>query len=294
MLTCAYSNLLVCTDGSDFSAGALREGIRIAKECGARLTILSVIDFNPEFEALAPDLTERMEEEAAKIVRAGQAMAERESVPCDGLLRRGEAPYLEIADEALRRKADLVVMGRRGRTGLKRLLMGSVTKRVIGHAPCNILVVPKAAQILNRNVLVATDGSTFSRAAAAEAIGIAKTYGSMLYVISVVRAESREPFDIVSSHMPKDMVAGHEATTAEANVREVRDLAEKSGVTAHGILLGGNIADVIVETSNAKNIDLVVLGSHGRTGVERLLMGSVAERVVGSVACATLVVKAKP
>lgn len=294
MLKCAYGNLLVCTDGSEFSEGALRESIRISRDCGARMTVLSVIDFNPEFETLAPDLMERMETEAFNVVNAAREAAVRDAVSCEAVVRRGDSPYIEIADEAAERKADLIVMGRRGRTGLKRLLMGSVTKRVIGHAPCNILVVPKSARILNRNILVATDGSTFSRAAAVEAVGIAKTYGAMLYVITVLRAETHAPLDIVSSEMQRGLVAGHEASNAEANIREVKKLAEESGITAHGILLAGSIADVIVETSVSRNIDLVVLGSHGRTGVDRLLMGSVAERVVGNVSCATLVVKAKP
>ena len=80
----------------------------------------------------------------------------------------------------------MIILGRRGRTGLKRLMMGSVTARVIGHAACNVLVVPRAAKVEFKNILVATDGSKYSAAAASEAIGLAKRNGSKLTVISVV------------------------------------------------------------------------------------------------------------
>ena len=60
----------------------------------------------------------------------------------------------------------MIVMGRRGRTGLKRLMMGSETAKTIGHAPCNVLVVPRAAKLEFKNILIATDGSKYSAAAA--------------------------------------------------------------------------------------------------------------------------------
>ena len=110
----------------------------------------------------------------------------------------------------------MIIMGRRGRTGLKRLMMGSVTARVIGHAPCNVVVVPRAAKLEFRNVVVATDGSKYSDAAASEAISIAKLCGANLIVISVVPSEEAA---IVHSEMQKGLIADKELHEGEKNVK---------------------------------------------------------------------------
>jgi len=285
------SHMIICTDGSEYSEGAVREGIGLAKKNKARVTALSVIDFNAEFDALAPDLLEKMEEQAGGYVRAVKFRAEEEGVVAAATVIRSETPFLAIAEEASRLKSDLIVTGRRGRTGLKSLLMGSVTKRTIGHAPCNVLVVPKDAVLTCRNILVATDGSRHSEAAAREAVSMAGSCGATLVIVAAVQAESSAPLDIVSSQMQKDLIADRELTTAENNIRLVKELADKAQVRATSCIYAGRPGDVIVHVAREKKADLIIVGSHGRTGLDRILLGSVAERVIGVADCATLVVK---
>lgn len=287
------SHILICTDGSEYSEGAVREGLLLAKRQQAKVTALTVIDFNAEFDALAPNLLEKMEEEAADHVRRVKALAEKEGISCKAMVVRSETPYLSIAEEASTRAADLIVMGRRGRTGLKRLLIGSVAKRTIGHAPCNVLVIPRKAVLACRTILVATDGSKFSEAAATEAVAMAKNCGAGLVVVTAVHAESTAPLDIVSSNMQKDMIAGREMAAAENNVKFVKELAEKANVAVSMLIYAGSPADVIIHAAEEKKADLIVVGSHGRTGIDRLLLGSVAERVIGTAGCATLIVKSR-
>ena len=287
------SHLLICTDGSEYSEGAVREGIRFAKKRSARITAFSVIDFNAEFDALAPDLLEKIEEQAAGYVRGVKTQAEKEGVVCAALVARSENPFLAIAEEASRVNADLIVMGRRGRTGLKRLLVGSVAKRTIGHAPCSVLVVPRNAVLSCRDILVATDGSSYSEAASREAVAMAKDCGANLTVVTAMHAESSAPLDIVSSQMQKDMIAGREMTAGEVNIRFVRRLAEEQQIKISALIYGGSPADVIIHSARERKADLIVVGSHGRTGLDRILLGSVAERIIGTADCATLVVKAR-
>ena len=187
----------------------------------------------------------------------------------------------------------MIIMGRRGRTGFKRLMMGSVTAKVIGHAPCNVLVVPRAARLELRNILVATDGSRYSDAAASEAISIAKQCGANLVVVSVVPSEAESPFDIVHSEMQKGLIADKEFQEAEKNIKSVKNLAEKEGINVSGFILAGRPYEAIIDTAKEKRADLIVVGSHGRTGIARLLMGSVTERVIGHAECAVLIVKFK-
>jgi nucleotide-binding universal stress UspA family protein len=80
---------------------------------------------------------------------------------------------------------------------------------------------------------------------------------------------------------------------AEKNVKAVKEAALKEAVAVKAFVMSGRSADAIIEIARDKNADLIVLGSHGRTGLEKLLMGSVAERVIVLSSCAVLVVKAK-
>jgi nucleotide-binding universal stress UspA family protein len=134
--------ILVATDGSKFSEAAIAEAINMAKVCLSKLFIIAVIEANPEFEALAPQLMEKAEQETHDYLQSLKAKAKNEGIDCDTISHEGEEPYKFIVEEAEKNKIDMIVMGSHGRTGLKRLLMGSVTARVIGHAPCKVLVVP--------------------------------------------------------------------------------------------------------------------------------------------------------
>ncbi len=289
--TTRIEKILLSTDGSEYSEGAIREAINLAKKCSSKLTALSVIDTNPEFDVLAPQIVEKKEKAARQTLDTVQARARQEGVNCDTVVHEGEEPYKYIVDEAIKSKSTMIVMGRRGRTGLKRLVMGSVTARVIGHAPCNVLVVPKAAQLEFKNILVATDGSKYSDAAASEALGLAKRNGSALTVISVVPSELMTPADIDFTITQRELIAEKEMREAEKNAKAVKEAAQKEGVAVKAFVLSGRPAEAIIETAQEKKADLIVLGSHGRTGVERLLMGSVAERVIVLASCPVLVVK---
>jgi nucleotide-binding universal stress UspA family protein len=271
--TGSFKNLLLATDGSEFSEGAVREAIRVAGESGAKLTALTVVEFNPEFEALAPDAVEKMETDARKYIDSVGARAEKEGVTCEALVRRGVSPLEQIVEEAGKVKADAIVMGRRGRTGIMRILMGSVTARVVGHSPVNVFVVPRAGELTFKNILVATDGSSYGDAASSEAVSMAKASGGSLIAISV--AEDEKAMD-----------------QAKANAEKVKKIADKEGVKAETMVEKGRAYEAIVSAAKNKGCDLIVVGSHGRTGVTRLLMGSVAERVIGHAEGSVLVVKA--
>ncbi len=287
------NNILICTDGSEFSQGAIREGLSLVKKTGAKVTAVSVLDFNPELQALAPDLIDKMETDIRKHLSEIREKAKEESIELTAFTVLSATPYVEIVKEAQRIGADLIVMGRRGKTGLKKLLIGSVTKRVIGQAPCSVLVVPREAKLLCRNIFCATDGSVYGDAAAAEAVMIAKRCGAELTFISVVHAETASAFDIVHSQMRHDLIAENELRAAESGLKSAREFAHKENVGYESMILAGRPYDVIISSAREKGADLIVMGSHGRTGLDKLLMGSVAERVVGSSECAVLVVKAR-
>ncbi len=286
--------LLLSTDGSDFSEGAIREAIALAKECSSKLFIVSVVETNPEYETLAPQLVEKEIQKAKDLLTSIKERVSKEGVDCETIVRQGEDSYSYIVDEASKRGAEMIIMGRRGRTGLKRLVMGSVTAKVIGHASCDVLVVPKEAKVGLKRILLATDGSRYSEKAAVKAIGMAKRTGAHLVVVSVVPSESISPLDIVHSEMHRDLIAEKEQKAAQCYIDGVREKADKDGVRIEGLILEGRPYEAITSVASEKKADLIVIGSHGKTGLEKLLMGSVAERVIVLSPCAVLVVKARP
>lgn len=265
--------LLLSADGSVLCEGAVREAINLAKTCGSKLYIISVAEVPefPEFIA-TPSMAEKLEADTKRYLESLKEKAEKEGVSCEILVRSGVEPYQYIVDEAAKNNVEIIIMGRRGRTGLQRLMMGSVTAKVIGHAPCKFLVVPKDAKLTFEKILIATDGSIYSELASREAISIAKRSGGSLIALSVAKRDENLP-------------------VAKESVDMVRQVAEREGIKVEALTLKGEPYEVIVKTAEQKNAGLIVVGSYGRTGIERLLMGSVTERVIGHSGCAVLVVK---
>lgn len=266
--------LLLATDRSGFSEGAVREAINFADKCSSRLYVISVLETNPEYETIGASAYQKEEEEATTYLQAVKARACRQGIYyCESILDYGEEPCQRIIDEALEKKVDMIIIGRRGRSGLMKVLMGSVAARVISHAPCKVLVVPRAARIECRNILVAVDGSTHSDAAASEAIGIAKRCGSRIIALSSVHSEQDLP-------------------EAKAIVDEVVESARTEGIAAEALTPVGRSHDVIVETACGRGVDLIVMGTYGKTGLRKFLMGSSTKKVVGHAGCGVLVVRA--
>ena len=266
--------LLVATDGSTYSENAVKEAIHLAKKCSSRLFALSVVITNLEFEVTMPQVVEKEEKKAREHLESIKARASQEGIDCDISVIHGDEPYQDIVRLASENHVDMIIVGRHGRTGLLRLMMGSVAAKLIDHAPCNVLVVSPTARIEFKTILIATDGSRYSEAAVREAIGIAKGCNSHLVAVSVASSEV-------------------EVIPAKENVEKTAALASKEGVKAEGLTVFGKPYEAIIETAKQKGADLIVVGSHGRKGLERLLMGSVTERVIGHTEVGVLVVKTR-
>lgn len=266
--------LLLATDGSEFSEGAIREAIKFAAQCSSKLYAMSVIEILVESEAFPPQKIEDLREaEAKKHLEAVRSRALKEKVDCEIIISHGD-PEQEIIEEAARRGVDMVIVGRRGTRRIERLLMGEVAAKVIGQVRCKVLVVPRAAVIGYKNILVATDGSGHSMAAVEEATKIAKKCGSRLLIISAARD-------------------GSELQEAETNAVIAAELAKKEGVSAETLTPVGRSYDVIVETAGGRGMDLIVMGTFGKSGIRKMLMGSSTEKVIGKAGCAVLIVKGK-
>ncbi len=267
-----WKKLLVCTDGSPESRDTVRVGLDLGRRCDAQVLVFQALDINPEFEAVAPELMPRVEEEIRAWLEALKAEAAARGMSIDTRWRRRVPAYAAILEEAAEMEADLILMGRHGRSGLAQLLLGSVTGRVIGHSPVNVLVVPKDAPSTFAKVLIANDGSPYGNAAWEEALSLARGSGGALYGICVAREEGDIP-------------------EADAILKKMLAAGNEQGVPVTAVMPQGSAPDdAIVQAALKYGVDLIIIGSHGRTGLSRLLMGSVTERVIGQAPCPVLVV----
>lgn len=271
-----FERMLVATDHSPFSAGALRQAISLAQRGNRPLYAMTVLVSNPEYESLAPQLLEKEKSDALTHLEQVKGQAAQAGVKCEALLGYGTSVHEELANEAERSQMDIIIIGRRGKSGLMRLMMGSTTAKVLGYAPCCVLVTPRSAVIEGRGILLAVDGSRHSHMAAMATVQTAKYLNAPVTTISVVHTEHKE-----TRHQE-----------AENIVKQICGVLHKEGIHCEGKTLTGRYAETIVETARTLGCDLIVMGSHGRTGLEKMLIGSVSERVIGLSECAVLVVKA--
>jgi nucleotide-binding universal stress UspA family protein len=135
-------NILVALDGSTYSDAALEQAISLGRICNSTIYAITVVDLYPEQMEVAPALMEKMSQDGREILDKAKKRIEEENIACETIIHMGGQPHEFIVQEAKDKSIDLIVMGTHGRTGLKKLVMGSVVQRVIGNAPCSVLVVP--------------------------------------------------------------------------------------------------------------------------------------------------------
>jgi nucleotide-binding universal stress UspA family protein len=264
--------IVVATDGSAYSDGSIRVGLAYGQRLQAEVFGLSVVIHSPEYETFVPDLEALSIQRAQAALESFHAAAGQDASVI--VLKAGD-PAEGIVEGASQAGADMIVIGRRGKRGLARSHVGDATVKVIGRAACPVLVVPQIGQMWSSRILLATDGSECSVAAADAAGNIARQSGLPITVVSVV----------TSSHSDARRNAAQETVD-----RKVAKFSEM-GLQVDGKVLEGQPDEVIVRAVGETGADLVVMGSHGRTGLKKILMGSVSERVIGQVTCPVLVVK---
>ncbi len=139
-----------------------------------------------------------------------------------------------------------------------------------------------------QKILVPTDGSEHSIRAAEYAISVAKTHNAQVMLVYVV---DEVVIDQFSKAAERDVVEAELKNDGQRFIHYVVGLAEKEGVKSTSMLVKGRPFEQIVNITKSFDIDLVVMGTYGRRGPERILIGSVAERVIEYAPCPVLVIK---
>jgi nucleotide-binding universal stress UspA family protein len=236
-----------------------------------------------------PDVMSSSELLMASIERQGQELldrvavqAERAGVSYTTLLKWGNVPET-ILQTAAEEDCELITVGSRVVTGLKRLVVGRTLNAVAAKAQCPVLIIkhppaPRAGLALWRRILVATGGSPWSDVAVDHALDLARTLDLAVCLLCVDAGRVRFSFPSATSEA-KNTLALAEARAAAA------------GVTYEAHLGYGNIAETIREAATSWACDAIILGSRGLTGFKRLMLGSISNAVTAKTLLPVLIVK---
>lgn len=295
--------ILYPTDFSDCASQALPCALRLAERHDAQLHLLHALVLHeadpgnaayrlPDMEELYEALEQRARDNMTDAVErhSGDGLEMRQA------LVRGISAASTILDYAEEKKIDLVVMGTHGRRGLRRLLLGSVTEEVVRVAPCPVLTVPQreAGRFSRgeaRRLLVPVDFSEHARLALSYARELATVYDAELHLLHIVD-------DVVYPDFYPPVMPSGGALTDELRDQSMERMRlmlaslDLLDTPTHAHVRGGRAAPTIAEFAEEISADLIVIASHGLTGLSHMLLGSVTEQVVRRSPCPVFTVKA--
>jgi nucleotide-binding universal stress UspA family protein len=282
-----FRKVLVPVDGSESSFHALEQAFQFSSTEKSWITVVCVAPYyQGDLDTLVAGdkLQARMRQPCEKaLIKAREIAARKGHTIKTVLLEEGE-PSSRIVDLADAEHTEMIIIGRSGHSNLERVFVGSVTQRVIGHSHGDVVVVPNGVPLAWKKIMVATDGSPCSLAAIERAVYFAKAYDSEIDVVSVADIPAEfygEAPDLTEEF--ERMAKGY----ADAAVQICRD----KGITATSQVVEGVAYKAIPDLAKKLGSQVIIVGSHGRTGMRRLLMGSVAEKVIGIASCPVLVAR---
>ena len=207
---------------------------------------------------------------------------------------RSGQPFVQIMAYAKEYEIDVIVTGTHGRSGLSHALIGSLAERVVRQAPCPVLTVRPEGNTTIRiqRILFPTDFSTNSATATKYACELATRFDAELHLLHTLEVHpAATPEFAMGLALPSRIAESRAA--AEESLAGVLDPQWSAGRKVVDAILEGSPKVEIVRYARKQNIDLIVLSTHGRSGLDHVIMGSVAENVVRTAPCPVLTVRPK-
>jgi nucleotide-binding universal stress UspA family protein len=278
--------LLVPLDGSSLSEAVLPLAEALAHDTGAELVFLQAL----RAQGSLPLEAKAQEDAEAYLYRT------TETRTALGLAARWvvwyDDPDQAIVDAATVNEVDLIVMATHGRGGLGRLLLGSVAERVVRRAPAPVLLVrdhsTQAREVVGK-ILVPLDRSRLSEGVLSVVERLAGSRGAG---VCLVHAVEPGPPPLAGVPLPAEDLMGRWVAEAEDHLARVAERLEAQDIAVTCVVRTGAPPDVILRCASEAGAGLVAMTTHGRTGLDRLLMGSVAEQIVRAAPTPVLLWKA--
>jgi nucleotide-binding universal stress UspA family protein len=295
-----FSRILVGVEDSEPSRDAVALAARLAQEHGGRLALCHAVNWRPMIAEIAstgavvdpdPIVDELRAAGEAALARAGRIAADA-GVAAEPHRFEGD-PAEAIVGFAAENGCSLIVMGTHGRKGLGHLVLGSTTEAVLRYSTIPVLTVHAGAK------LAAAARRCFERIV----VGVDDSQPSDAAIETIVDLPTEDRREVIfcSAADGQDVIGGrgyyyaevHEALHEHAQyvVDKAVALARAHGVAAEGRVVDGSAERALIDAATDRSADLIVLGSHGRRGMRRFFLGSVAESVVRSALIPVLVAR---
>lgn len=296
-----FKKIFVAIDFSTTADEALRQAHHRALSSHAKLAVCHIIPNELRTNILLPHITRiaalKFPLETAVAARAvTERVAEitgRTEEGFDLIVDDGN-PQATILSHAEKWKADLVVMGSHGQTSAAEILLGSVTNSVLRHAHCPVLIV-RSGKYLNR-IVAGTDFSDSALPAITAAAEECERTGAKLTVVhslDLVWAAASYPA-MAFGGAPFNISAEHIQELTDITIKQLEETLRKSHVTAEARVTTGSAGEALIELASEMKAMLIVVGTTGRSGLTRALLGSVAETVAKGAPCSVLTVRKHP
>ena len=290
--------ILATTDFSTTAAAGVEWAAEIAKSHQARIVLVHALAppippaASPDFIAMPPDFHQQYRDAAVQKLEAAAGRLRARGI--ETLTELGVGPAAPTVIElAAKYSADLIVLGTRGLTGFRHLLLGSTAQHVVQKARCPVLAVhPDDAEKHRaiRSILVPTDFSEGTES-------VLQAAGSILHPDKDARLVLLHAY-----HLPVEFTAlgtvpmtprlyADAADQAREKLEELAKPLRALGIRVETVAREGYPPTVIEEEARAQQVDLIAMGTHGRSGLRHLLLGSTAERVVQHAPCPVLTVR---
>jgi nucleotide-binding universal stress UspA family protein len=282
------THILFATDFSPCSAPAFRYAMEWAKVFDAQLTLFHGLSLQPGLDIDA-GIAQRYLDEQRNVAEEhlNQLLADaRQQVSKTAIEMRTGMASAQICDVARECKADLIVTGTHGWTGFNRVVFGSIAERVIQRAPCPVLSIPDrspeetagihALTIQPRHMVLPIDFSDCSMDAYEYAVQLAKWFDAQLTLVCAIEPLSYS-LDFSLTHPLEDKANRKKVVQ---RLEELTKLLLTEGLSAQYELVEKPSIEAILEISSTQQADLVVMGTHGRKGLARLLLGSTTAKVL--------------
>ncbi|MFC1527475.1 universal stress protein [Candidatus Neomarinimicrobiota bacterium] len=287
-----YKRILFPTDFSECADAAYEYALLIAKMYNAELHVFfaDVRYLNPfdlEFEITTDiqiDFKQSMDKYELKY-----------GISYDKIKKtsiKGYATAPCIIDYIKKEQIDLIIMGTHGRRGIRHMLLGSVTEEVLKTTPCNIITIRKDHSVMSvpKHILIPTDYSDQSLRAVSEGYNIAQKFSAVLTLLHVIEKPIPAAYYLAGDEETIDQF--YELTAKDAK-KKLDDINKDAGIRLNYKIkvIKGHVASSITKYASDNKVDLIVMGSHGHTGLTHFLLGSTTDKVVRSTTCPVMIVK---
>jgi nucleotide-binding universal stress UspA family protein len=264
-----FKVILVATDGSEFSAGVERVGIEMAVQHGSQLIVLRLLMAEAGTDAAIVE-----EQDASLNVERIHTVCREKGIVSSVLLRPAKDPSQGILSVAKEVGAQLLIIGRRGRRGMAKFMVGDATAKIIEKAECSVLVVPRLFSYWSNGVLLAVDPEL------SEGDNVANGAFALAY-------KARLPLTILTVAEE----GGADRPEVNQTVNRLVARAKMGQVDADGLVQDGDVNDAILEVARQRSCDIIVCEPRDRSMIDRLFSANPLIHLIGKAHCPVLVMQ---